>query len=83
MVHLQVAGLIVSNVIASAYPQEKRSQRPKAAHPTVSSTFFAASYTTTMFSTSKLMQFPAVQFDLLFAHTPSYPDEAPLIKLSK
>ncbi len=29
------------------------------------------------------MQFPAVQFDLLFAHTPSYPDEAPLIKLSK
>ncbi len=36
-----------------------------------------------MFSTSKLMQFPAVQFDLLFAHTPSYPDEAPLIKLSK
>ena len=34
-------------------------------------------------STSKLMQFPAVQFDLLFAHTPSYPDEAPLIKLSK
>ncbi|DBA90025.1 TPA: hypothetical protein ACH3X2_004292 [Trebouxia sp. C0005] len=24
-----------------------------------------------------------MQFDLLLAHTPSYPDEAPLIKLSK
>lgn len=55
MAHLQVAGLIVSSVIALAYPQEKQSQRPKAAYPT---------------------------FDLLFAHTLSYPDEAPLIKLS-
>ncbi len=83
MAHLQVAGLIVSSVIALAYPQEKQSQHPKAAHPTVSNTSFAASYTPTKFSSSKLMQFPAVQFDLLFAHTPSYPDEAPLIKLSK
>ena len=83
MAHLQAAGLIVSSVIALAYPQEKQSQRPKAAYPTVSSTFFAASYTTAKVSTSKLMQFPAVQFDLLFAHTLSYPDEAPLIKLSK
>ena len=31
----------------------------------------------------KLITCLAVQFDLLFAHTPSYPDEAPLIKLSK
>ncbi|KAL3130933.1 hypothetical protein ABBQ38_000257 [Trebouxia sp. C0009 RCD-2024] len=31
---------------------------------------------------SILMDDFAVQFDLLFAHTPSYPDEAPLIKLS-
>ncbi len=83
MVLLRVVGLIAQSVIALAYPQEKQSQHQKAAHPTVSSTSFAASYTIAKFPTSKLMQFPAVQFDLLFAHTPSYPDEAPLIKLSK
>lgn len=80
MAHLQVAGLTVSNVTALAYPLERLRQRQKAGRPTVSSTPVACK---TCSKASKLMHFPAVQFDILFAHTPVYPDEAPLIKLSK